>query len=574
MTNLTATTPWVEGKTIGAALRATAERHPKNDAVVFTARGWRASYEAFDAQVDALARSLLSLGLKKGDHVAIWAGNCPEWVLLQFATARIGVVLVTVNPAYRSRELEYCIRQSDAKMLVMASNYKGNDYVEILSELCPELSMAKSYTGETPVPQKPVPQRISEQFPELRWVVGLWDDADGGLLAWPKLLERSGQVSVSDLRNAERALSPDDAINIQYTSGTTGYPKGAMLTHRNLLLNAYYTGAAQRLTDADRMCIPVPLYHCFGCVLGTLVAAVHGAAMVFAHEFFDARRTLDAIERERCTVLYGVPTMFIAQLEEPTFAGRDLKSLRTGIMSGAPCPLPLMKRVVEEMHCSEVTIVYGQTEASPLITQTRCDDPIELRCGTVGRPLPGIEVRIVDPVGGEALPPGQPGELCARGHDVMLGYYNMPEQTARAIDAEGWLHTGDLAVELPNGCYRITGRLKDMIIRGGENIYPREVEEFLYTHPKIEEVQVVGVPDAKYGEQILAWIKLRAGQTATDDEIRDYCRQSLARFKVPHYIKFVDSFPMTVTGKIQKFKMREQAIRELGLEEASRVETA
>ncbi len=557
--------PWVDGKTIGQVLRATAQRSPDQDALIFTHSTSdmpRLTWKAFDEQVDRVARALCAIGLKKGDHLAVWAGNCPEWVLLQFATARIGVVLVTVNPAYRCRELEYALKQSDARAVAMSRSYKGSPYLPILTEVCPTLPAHKS--GDV----------ICDAFPQLRHVITLWDEAEPGTLSWKSFLDRASEISAETLREREASLSAEDVINIQYTSGTTGFPKGAMLTHRNLLLNAFYAADYQRLTHRDRMCIPVPLYHCFGCVLGTMCAIVSGASMVFPYECFDAKKTLDAVECEKCTVLYGVPTMFIAELEDPTYPQRDMSSLRTGIMAGAPCPLPLMKRVTHDMHCSEITIAYGQTEASPLITQTRYDDPIELRCGTVGRAHPGIEVKIVDPATGETVPIEQPGELCARGHDVMRGYYNMPEATAHAIDQEGWLHTGDLAVQLPNGYFRITGRLKDMIIRGGENIYPREIEEFLYTHPAIEEVQVIGVPDVKFGEQVMAWIKLRAGKEATPDEIRAFCRHCLARFKVPQYIKIVDSFPMTVTGKIQKFKMREIAIQELGLHDANKIETA
>ena len=563
MTTPPANTPWVEGKTIGQVLRATAAKHPDQGAVVFRQHRFGASWGEFDRLVDDAARGLIALGLERGEHLAVWCTNHPQWLVLQFATARAGVVLVTVNPAYRGHELDYALRQSDAKALALTERFRDSDYFDILAQVCPDLAHA-------------LPGALtSDRFPRLRWVIALANAAPPGMLAWSDLLAKGRDTPMAALQQREATLDPADPINVQYTSGTTGFPKGAMLTHRNLLLNAYYIGRCQRITHDDRMCIPVPFYHCFGCVLGTLCAAVHGAVMVFPHETFDPGKTLDAVEQERCTVLYGVPTMFIAQLEHPSFAGRDLSSLRTGIMAGAPCPLALMTRVTQTMGCREITIAYGQTETSPVITQTRWDDPIDVRVGTVGRPLPGVEVKIVDVATGAPAPAGHQGELCARGHVVMKGYYNMPEQTAKTIDADGWLHTGDLAVFLEsNGCYRITGRLKDMIIRGGENIYPREIEEFLYQHPKIQEAQIVGVPDAKYGEAILAWIKLRAGQTATDHEIRAYCREHLAHFKTPRYIKFVDAFPMTVTGKIQKFKIRQQAIQELGLEDVAKIQTA
>jgi fatty-acyl-CoA synthase len=394
------------------------------------------------------------------------------------------------------------------------------------------------------------------------------------MLAWRDLEAAAERVTAERLEEAEKQLSPTDAINLQYTSGTTGLPKGAVLSHRNLLMNAFYSAASQRLDGRDRICIPVPLYHCFGCVLGTMCGVVSGAAMVFPHESFDSAAVLAAIEAERCTAIYGVPTMFIDELEHPDFPRRDLSSLRTGIMAGSPCPVELMRRVTGDMGAREITIGYGQTEASPLLTMTRTDDPIDKRVGTVGRPLPGVEVKIVDPISGETFPDGHSGELCGRGHGVMLGYDNLPEATAKAIDAEGWLHTGDIALRQPDGYFRITGRLKEMIIRGGENIAPREIEELLYQHPKIEQASVVGVPDGKFGEEVLAWIKLRSGESATDDEIRRYCREHLAHFKTPRYIKFVDSFPMTVTGKIQKYKIRQQAIEELELQQAALIQTA
>lgn len=556
------TPPWVEGLTMGQVLRYTARRFPEHEAYVFCQLNQRRTWAELDQRVDQVARGLLALGCQPGDHFGIWATNIPAWVELQFAAARIGVVLVNINPAYRTAELQYALAQSEVRGLALIDQFKGNDYFASLHAVCPELAHAS-------------PGHLhSAALPHLKWVVVLRGEPPAGTLTWDELLARGEQIPRERLAQVEASLSPTDKINIQYTSGTTGHPKGAMLSHRNILINAYYAGLAQRLRQHDRLCLPVPLYHCFGCVLGTLCAVIYGATMVFPAESFYAGETLAAIETERCSVIYGVPTMFIAQLEHPDYPQRDLSSLRTGIMAGSPCPIELMRRVTQEMGAREITIGYGQTEASPLITQTRTDDPLELRVGTVGRPLPGVEVKIVDPDTGRELGDGQSGELCVRGHGVMLGYYNMPDKTAEAIDTEGWLHTGDLALREPSGYYRITGRLKDLIIRGGENIYPREIEERLYAHPAVEDVQVVGVPDRKYGEEVLAWIKLRAGHSLTEEEVRAFCRAALAHYKVPRYVKFVESFPTTVTGKIQKFKIREQAIHELGLEEVAKIETA
>jgi fatty-acyl-CoA synthase len=559
----------VDGRTIGDVLRRTAETFPERDAVVFP---WlktqderlpvgeelcfRLSYRQFDDEVDRVARALLALGIQKGEHVAVWATNWPRWVLLQYATARIGAVLVTVNPAYRTAELAYVLKQSDAVAMFLVERFRSSDYFGMLADAVPELASCGL--------EKPLE---CGQFPRLRHVVSMQANASEGMRTWDDFVALGEKIGDEQLAARAAELRPGDAINIQYTSGTTGFPKGATLTHRNLLLNAYYIGACQNITEADRICVPVPFYHCFGCVLGVLCCGVRGAAMIVPAEYFNAEATLAAVERERATAVYGVPTMFIAQLEHPSFKGRDLSSLRTGIMAGSPCPIEVMKRVVDDMGAREITIAYGLTEASPVITQTRTDDPLELRVSTVGRPIPDVEVKIVDPETGKTLGDNEQGELCTRGHVVMLGYYNMPEQTAAAIDADGWLHTGDLALRLPNGYYKITGRIKDMICRGGENIYPREIEEFLFTHPKIEDVAVFGVPDPKYVETVAAWIKLKAGETATEDEICHYCRSHLAHFKVPKYVRFVTDFPQTVTGKIQKFRMREIMTAELGLAE-------
>ena len=554
--------PWVDGLTIGQVLRVTAREHSNQDAVVFCDQSYRIRWREFDAVVDQAAKSLLAMGLVRGDHFGVWATNVPEWVILQFATARIGVVLVTINPSYRTNEMAHAVRQSDLCGLALIDKFKTTDYFGSLREAIPEL--ANCIAGDLK----------SSAFPKLKWVLSLRGETPIGAISWPDFLKLGESVSYEDLAIAESNLDCLDPINIQYTSGTTGSPKGAMLSHRNILLNAYHAGVGQRFTAQDRLCIPVPLYHCFGCVLGTLCSIVHGVTMVFPAENFQAAASLKAIEQERCTAVYGVPTMFIAMMEHPEYPTRNLKSLRTGIMAGSPCPIELMKRVTCEMGASEMTIGYGQTEASPLLTQTRADDSLELRVGTVGRPLPGIEVKIVDQETGRELADHQPGELCGRGHAVMRGYYNLPEKTKEAIDSEGWLHTGDLAVREPNGYFRITGRLRDLIIRGGENVYPREIEELLYRHPAVQDVQIIGVPDRKFGEEVMAWIRLRGEMSATPDELKAFCKANLAHFKVPHYWKFVESFPITVTGKIQKFKMREISIVELGLQDAAKIETA
>lgn len=548
-------TPWVEGLTIPQALAATVRQYGDRDALIFPQLDLRLTYRQFADEVDQAARGLLEMGIVAGQHVAIWATNVPEWVILQFATARIGAVLVTVNPAYRTFELKYALAQSDAVALFLTERFKSSDYYAMLDEVCPEL--ATSLPGEL----------NAREFPKLRWVVGLTDRKPCGGITWRDLAQMAKAVPHEQLGAITAKLRPEQPINIQYTSGTTGFPKAATLSHRNLLLNAYHVGQCQKFTADDRLCIPVPFYHCFGCVLGTICSVVHGVAMIIPAESFNPEATLDALESERATAVYGVPTMFIAQLQSPSLDGRDLSSLRTGIMSGSPCPIEIMRQVIDRMGAREITIAYGQTEASPVITQTRAADPLELRVQTVGRPLPRVDVKIVDPQTGKELADNEQGELCARGHVVMLGYYKNPDATRAAIDHDGWLHTGDLAMRLPSGYYRITGRIKDLVIRGGENIYPREIEEFLFTHPAVEQVAVVGVPDPKYVEELCAWIKLKTGATANEDEIRTLCRQKLSHFKVPRYVKFVDSFPQTVTGKIQKFKIREQMIDELKLTE-------
>jgi fatty-acyl-CoA synthase len=551
--------PWVDGLSFGQVLDRTAEHHSNRDALVFPETGYRRSYGQFRDDVRAAARSLLSLGIEPGEHVGIWAPNVPEWVILQFATAQVGAVLVNVNPAYRSSELAYVLRQADIATLVLTDEFKSCSFFGMLGEVCPEVNSAKL---ESPA------------FPRLRHVVSTNDNSSGLIQSWTEFLEQGRDTLESSLLAREGQVRAGDTVNIQYTSGTTGFPKGAMLSHRNLLMNAYYIGQRQGFTARDRLCIPVPFYHCFGCVLGTLMCVVHGAAMIIPAESFDPLATLEAIEVEGCTGIYGVPTMFIAELNHPRFGEFDVSTLRTGIMAGSPCPVELMRAVVDRMGAREMTIGYGLTEASPIITQTGTDDDLEHRICTVGKALPGVEVRIACPGSIEPLPAGQPGELIARGHGIMKGYYNKPEETAQAITPEGWLRSGDLAVETDDGYYRITGRLKDMIIRGGENIYPREIEEYLFTHPAIADVQVVGLPDQHYGEEVCAWVRLKTGAALTEEGLKTFCKGRIAHFKVPRYVVFVDEYPSTVTGKVQKFKLRELGIERFGLARAASIETA
>lgn len=554
--------PWVEGLTFGDCLAHAIDRWGDRDAVVFPKLSLRWSYAQFGSQVDRLARAFVAAGVRPGEHVGIWSTNWPEWIVAQFATARIGVVLVNVNPAYRLHELTFALDHADITTLLLTDTFKASDYFAMTSEAVPELA------GSTPG------QLASAAFPRLRRVVSIKSDAAPGMYTYAEFLRLGDAVAADRIDAASREITAGDSVNMQFTSGTTGSPKGAMLTHRNLLFNAYYVGERLHLTEQDRMCIPVPFYHCFGCVLGTLAAVLHGAAMVIPDEAYEPLAVLEAVSAERCTVLYGVPTMFINELGHPRFAEFDLSSLRTGIMAGSPCPIEVMRQVVGRMHCREMTIAYGLTEASPVVTQTEVTDDLEKRVTTVGHPLPGLDVKIIDSDTGQALPDGSQGELCTRGHCVMAGYYKNPEATAHAIDADGWLHTGDLAERTADGFYRITGRSKDVIIRGGENVYPREVEEFLYTNPKIRDVQVVGVPDQTYGEQISAWIIGKDGETLTETEVRDFCRGRIAHQKIPHYICFVDEFPLTVTGKVQKYVLRQQAIERFNLHDAAETETA
>ena len=542
------------GETIGRHLDRTVARWADQDALIVRHQAVRWTYAEFLRRVDALARGLLALGLEPGDRVGIWSPNNSEWATTQFATAKAGLILVNINPAYRVSELEYAINKVGCKALIMASAFKSSDYCGMLRQLAPEVESA-------------APGRLqAQQLASLRTVILTGPHPQRGFLPYDELLTAGGAEQSKKLAGIEPQLQFDDPINIQFTSGTTGAPKGATLTHHNILNNGFFIGEAMRLTERDRVCIPVPLYHCFGMVLGNLACITHGAAMVYPSEGFEPLAALQAVQDERCTALYGVPTMFIAELALPEFGSFDLASLRTGIMAGSPCPIEVMRRCISEMHMSEVTIAYGMTETSPVSFQTSNEDPIERRVATVGRIHPHVEVKIVD-TADRIVPPNTPGELCTRGYSVMLGYWGDAERTAEAVDPAGWMHTGDLATLDEDGYCNIVGRLKDMVIRGGENIYPREIEEFLFGHPKVEAVQVVGVPDPKYGEELCAWIKLKAGTQAQAEEIRDYCRERIAHYKIPRHIRFVDGFPMTVTGKVQKYLIREQMMRELGLTE-------
>jgi len=516
-------------------------RFPDRDALISRHQGHRYTYGQFHAAVEEIARGLLALGIEPRDRVGIWSPNRAEWAILQYAAAKVGAILVNVNPAYRLAELTYVLNQSGVSVLFLTPSFRHADY----------LAMVAQVRAETPA---------------LKRLVVLDDQAGPGLISWDDLRDMARRTSADALRTREERLQFDDPINLQYTSGTTGFPKGAMLSHHNLLNNGYFVGRGCAYTEADRVCIPVPLYHCFGMVLGNLACTTHGAAIVYPAEAFDPEATLAAVEAERCTSLYGVPTMFIAELDHPRFRDFDLSSLRTGIMAGSPCPIEVMKRVLSEMHMAEVTICYGMTETSPVSFQSGIEDPADRRVSTVGRIHPHVEAKVVDPSSGQIVPWGTTGELLTRGYLVMLGYWENEAATREVIDAARWMHTGDLATLDSEGYARIVGRIKDMVIRGGENIYPREVEEFLYQHPAISDVQVIGVPDAKYGEELCAWVRCKEGETTTAEELRAWCRGKIAGYKIPRYWKFTDTFPMTVTGKIQKFKMRQKSMCELGVE--------
>ncbi|HEX7795835.1 MAG TPA: AMP-binding protein [Vicinamibacterales bacterium] len=550
------------GETIGDALNRAAARFPDRDALIVRHQHIRFTYEQLLGEVNRAARGLLALGVQRGDRVGIWSPNTAEWMLTQYAAAKVGAILVNINPSYRLRELEYALNQSGVSVLVAAREFRKTSYVEMLVALMPELTASRG----TALSAKAVPA--------LRHVVYLGSESAPGGIAWTDFVRNTTQVGEADLAHREARLQFDDPANIQYTSGTTGSPKGATLSHHNILNNGFFVGEALRYTAEDRICVPVPFYHCFGCVMANLAAVTHGSAIVVPAVSFEAEATLRAIEAEHCTSIYGVPTMFIAMLDHPSSSSVRLASLRTGVMAGAPCPIEVMRQVLDRLHVPEVTICYGMTETSPVSFQSAVDDDLDLRVSTVGRVHPHIECKIVDPETGAVVPRGSAGELCTRGYSVMLGYWNNPAATADAIDAARWMHTGDLAIMRDDGAVNISGRIKDMIIRGGDNIYPREVEEFLYTHPAVREVQVIGVPDAKYGEEICAWIALREGHHVTVDDLREFCRGQIATNKIPRYIRFTSEFPTTVTGKIQKFKMREISIAELGLGVAEAMKTA
>ena len=541
-------------QTIGNALVETARRFPQREALVARHQGIRWSYTELLQRVDDFACGLIALGFEPGDRVGIWAPNCAEWTLAQFATGRAGLVLVNVNPAYRTHELEYALNKVGCKGLITATTFKSTDYLAMLAQLAPELNSA-------------APGRLSaKRLPNLRSVIRLGDEETPGCYNFATVANSGGQAERRRLDELSTLLQPDDPINVQFTSGTTGVPKGATLTHFNILNNGYFTGQAMKFTEQDRLCIPVPFYHCFGMVMGNLNCTVHGATMVIPNDGFDPALTLAAVSEERCTALYGVPTMFIAELDLPDFGDYDLSSLRTGIMAGSSCPIEVMKRVVAEMNMREITIAYGMTETSPVSFQSSIGDPLERRVSTVGRIHPHVQVKIID-AEGHTVPRGEKGELCTRGYNVMSGYWDDPERTREVIDAAGWMHTGDLATLDEEGYCNIVGRVKDMVIRGGENIYPREVEEFLYGHDGIQDVAVFGVPDDKYGEQLCAWIKPKPGAALDEAGIKAFCKDKIARHKAPHHVRFVADFPMTVTGKLQKFLMRERMIEELGLTE-------
>ncbi len=539
------------GETIGVHFDRIAARFGERDALIVRHQNIRWSYRELKEVSEAFAAGLLALGLEPGARVGIWSPNNAEWVVAQFATAKAGLILVNINPAYRTAELEYALNKAGCAALITAARFKTSDYLGMLSELAPELAAA-------------APGHLrAARLPDLHLVITIGESAPG-TLRFAEVAGLGGQAERERLAALAGTLQFDDPINIQFTSGTTGFPKGATLTHNNIINNGFFIGEAMRLSEADRLCIPVPLYHCFGMVLGNLASMTHGAAMVFPGEGFDPLTTLETIEAERCTALHGVPTMFIAEMDHPDFARFDLSSLRTGIMAGSPCPIAVMRRAVERMHLGEITIAYGMTETSPVSFQSATDDPLERRVATVGRVQPHVEIKIVD-AEGRIVPRGTPGELLTRGYVVMLGYWNDAERTREAIDPARWMHTGDLATLDAEGYCNIVGRIKDMVIRGGENVYPREIEEFLYRHPKIQDVQVVGIPDPRYGEELCAWVRLREGVSANAEEIRAFCQGQIAHYKIPRYVKFVDEFPMTVTGKVQKFLMREAMIRELGL---------
>lgn len=547
--------------TIGDFLDNMAEKYPDNDALVYPKTGLRYSYREFNEVCRQAAKGFMKMGIKKGDHIAIWATNYPEWVIAQFATAKMGAVLVTVNTSYKIFELEYLMKQSDSTTLILIDGFKDSNYTGIINKLCPEI--IKSEPGKIK----------SEKLQYLKNLIYIGSQRQPGMFLWNDLMEMGKEVSDKELLERQNSLDIHDVINMQYTSGTTGFPKGVMLTHYNVLNNGFFIGECMKFTEKDRLLIHVPLFHCFGCVLGTMASVTHGSTMVL-NEFFSPGEALQIIEKEKCTAVHGVPTMFIFMMSHDDFNKYDYSSLRTGIMAGSPCPIEVMKKAIDKMGMDQIVITYGQTEASPAITMTSVDDTVEKRVSTVGKVMPKIEAKVVDPETGKDLPYGQKGELVARGYNIMKGYYKMEEATKQAIDEEGWLHTGDLATMDEEGYFKIQGRIKDMIIRGGENIYPREIEELLYTNPKVSDVQVIGVPDEKLGEEICAYIIVQEDCSLTVEEVKDFVRENMARHKVPKYVVFTDKYPLTASGKIQKYKLRDMAIEELGLQEASEIETA
>ena len=537
-------------KTVGQIVREQAQLYPAQEAYIYPEHGIRKTYQELDAETNELAKAFIGMGIEKGEHVAIWSDNKREWLLSQYATGKMGAVLVTVNTNYQAAELEYLLKQSDATTLILDEGFKGTSYIDIIRKICPEL--AGNDKGNL----------VSGAFPHFKRVILMTEREEEGMFTWSELMAHAADVTDQQLEERFRLLEPEDVINIQYTSGTTGFPKGVMLTHNNVVNNGKLIGDFMKLTERDRVCIPVPFFHCFGCVLGTLAAVTHGSAMILLEQF-DPLRVLQAVQDEKATALHGVPTMFIAELNHPSFKKFDTSTLRTGIMAGSVCPAEVMKRVIEDMGASEITICYGQTESSPVITQTKTDDPFEKRVSTVGKPHPHVEVKLIDPVTGEEVETGMPGELCTRGYHVMKGYYKNEEATHAAIDEEGWLHTGDIAVMDADGYLDITGRIKDMVIRGGENIYPKEIEEFLYTHPGISDVQVVGVPDSKYGEELMAWVIPKEGAKLDAEAVRAFCTGKISYHKIPKYIEFTDEYPMTASGKVQKFKLREMSVENI-----------
>ena len=540
--------------TIGHHFAAMVRRFPQREVLVSRHQGQRFTYAELDHQANRLASALLRAGLAPGDRAGIWAHNCAEWLLMQIATAKAGIVLVNINPAYRVTELEYALNKVGCRMLVTMTAYKTSDYLAIVRELAPELATAEPG------------QLQAARAPQLQTVVQLGSANEPGMLRFSDLMS-TGSADDPAVAQAGATLKTNDPINIQFTSGTTGFPKGATLTHRNILNNGFFIGEAMRLTENDRLCVPVPLYHCFGMVLGNLACITHGATIVYPNDGFDPLTVLETVQAEKCTALHGVPTMFIAELAHPRFAEFDLSSLRTGIMAGSPCPIEVMKQVVDRMHMGEVTIAYGMTETSPVSCQSSTQTPLDRRVSTVGLVQPHLEIKVIDPATGASVPRGVTGEFCTKGYSVMHGYWGDQEKTREAIDKDGWMHTGDLATMDAEGYINIVGRIKDMVIRGGENVYPREIEEFLYRHPAISDVQVIGVPDKRYGEELCAWVIVKAGQTATEEDIRAFCKDCIAHYKVPRYVRFVDAFPMTITGKIQKFVMRDRMKQELRLSE-------